>query len=250
MPRPHRRSSAQLTPQISVVLPTFNEAGNIGPLIDRTLAALGGEGPPLELVVVDDDSPDGTAEVVAGRAAADGRVRLVQRRGEKGLTSAICRGIAEARGRWIGWMDCDLSMPPEEWPRLRAALAAGADLAIASRYVAGGQDAGHDLRGRFFSRLINLAAALALDPTIGDYTSGYVLARRQVLRQVPLRGDYGEYCIDLLCRARRAGFRVEEVPYRCVPRQSGESKTATSSLGYLRRGARYVATIARLRLAR
>lgn len=238
------------TPQISIVLPTFNEAGNIGPLIDRTLAALGHTPGGVEVVVVDDNSPDGTWRLVAQRAQADPRVRLIHRTGESGLTSAIQRGIREARGRWVGWMDCDLSMPPEDWPQLAAALAGGADMAVGSRYVPGGGDVAHSLTGRLFSRIINLWAGLVLVWSIKDYTSGFILARRQIFDEIDLRGDYGEYCIDLLYRAHRAGYAIRELPYLCVPREAGESKTATNVWGYLTRGVNYVTTVLRLRFGR
>jgi dolichol-phosphate mannosyltransferase len=235
------------TPQISIVLPTFNEAGNIEPLIDRTLAALGHYPGGVEVVVVDDNSPDGTWRLVAERAKTDNRVRLIHRTTESGLTSAISRGIHEARGEWVGWMDCDLSMPPEEWPGLAQAVAQGAGLAIGSRYVPGGGDVAHSFTGRLFSRIINLWAGLILDWSIKDYTSGFILGRKEVFDRIDLRGDYGEYCIDLLYRTRRAGYTVHELPYLCVPREVGESKTAANVWGYLARGVNYVTTVLRLR---
>jgi len=235
------------SPHLSIVLPTYNEAGNIEPLIDRTLQALGDYPGGVEVVVVDDDSPDGTWQLVAARAESDPRVRLIHRQNESGLTSAISRGIQEARGQWVGWMDCDLSMPPEEWPALAEALAGGADMAVGSRYVPGGGDVAHSFVGRTFSRIINLWAGLMLDWSIKDYTSGFILGRKAVFDKVKLRGDYGEYCIDMLYRSKRAGFTIRELPYLCVPREVGESKTATNVWGYLTRGVNYVKTVGQLR---
>jgi dolichol-phosphate mannosyltransferase len=235
------------SPQISIVLPTYNEAGNIEELIDRTLQALGDYPGGVEVVVVDDDSPDGTWQLVAKKGETDARVRLIHRTGEKGLTSAISRGIHEARGQWVGWMDCDFSMPPEEWPRLADALANGAGMAVGSRYVPGGGDVAHSFTGRLFSRIINVWAGLILDWSIKDYTSGFILGRREVFDHIDLRGDYGEYCIDMLYRAKRAGFTIRELPYLCIPRESGESKTATDVWGYLSRGVNYITTVLRLR---
>jgi len=237
----------QPTPQISIVLPTFNEAGNIELLIDRTLAALGDWPGGVEIVVVDDNSPDGTWQLVAARAQNDARVRLIHRTTESGLTSAINRGIREARGQYIGWMDCDMSMPPEMWPALAQVLDNGAGMAVGSRYVPGGGDVAHSFTGRTFSRIINIYAGVVLDWSIKDYTSGFILARRQVFEQITLRGDYGEYCIDLLYRAKRAGYAIRELPYLCVPREAGESKTAVSAWGYLTRGVNYVTTVLKLR---
>lgn len=237
-------------PHLTILLPTYNEAGNIEKLIERTLKAVGKYPGGVEVVVVDDDSPDGTWQLAAKKGKTDRRVRLIHRRQERGLTSALNRGIREARGQWIGWMDCDMSMPPEVWPRLVQALADGADVAIGSRYVPGGSDAAHTLTGRLFSRTINVWAGLMLSWSIKDYTSGFVLARRSVFDDLELRGDYGEYCIDMLYRAKQAGCEIVELPYVCVPRMAGESKTAQNAWGYLRRGVNYVKTLFSLRFGR
>jgi dolichol-phosphate mannosyltransferase len=230
---------------VSVVLPTFNERDNIGPLIEALLACLGDV--PAEIIVVDDDSPDGTWQVVAGMARQDERVRLLHRVEERGLTSAIVAGIGQARGDIVVWMDCDFSMPPAVVPRLVATVDQGYDLAVGSRYVRGGRDVGHSWLGQAFSWTINLYASVLLGWEVRDYTSGFIAARRQVFDLVALQGDYGEYCIDLLYRARRLGFRIKELPYACVPRQSGESKTAVNAWGYLGRGTKYVTAVLRLR---
>ncbi|MGQ9593581.1 MAG: polyprenol monophosphomannose synthase [Anaerolineae bacterium] len=229
---------------VSVVLPTYNERDNIGPLIQALLAQVQ---EPVEVWVVDDDSPDGTWQVVQALAEEDPRVHLLRRVGERGLTSALAAGIAASRGEVVVWMDCDFSMPPEVVPRLVAALG-GADVAVGSRYVRGGQDVGHSWMARAFSWAINLFASLLLGWGVRDYTSGFVAALREVLERIPLRGDYGEYCIDFLYRAQRAGCRVVEIPYTCAERASGESKTGANVLDYLRRGWKYVWTVLRLRL--
>lgn len=233
-------------PTVSVVLPTYNERDNIVPLIQAILLHTQH---PTEVWVVDDDSPDGTWQVVQGMAAKDPRVHLLRRVDERGLTSAIAAGIAASRGDVVVWMDCDFSMPPEVVPQLVAALEK-ADVAVGSRYVCGGRDVGHSPMARAFSRAINLFASLLLGWGVRDYTSGFIAARREVLERIPLRGDYGEYCIDLLYRAQRAGYRVVEIPYTCVERAGGESKTGANVLDYLRRGWKYVWTVLRLRLGR
>lgn len=230
---------------VSVVLPTYDERENIGPLIERILASVQR---PIEIVVVDDDSPDGTWQVVQAMAEQDPRVRLLRRTEERGLTSALMAGIGLAGGAVIAWMDCDLSMPPEVLPALLEATAE-VDLAVGSRFVPGGADVGHSFVGRLFSRTINLIASLLLGWEIKDYTSGFLAVRRHVFDDITLRGDYGEYCIDLLARARRLGFTIREIPYSCVPRLRGESKTATNVVGYVRRGWKYVLAVLRLRFA-
>ena len=156
-------------------------------------------------------------------------MHLLLRTTERGLTSAIWAGIQAADTDAVSWMDCDLAMPPETIPLLLDRLNAGADIAIGSRYVRGGSDPGHGLMARAFSIVINTFASLLLGWGVRDYTSGFVVARREVFEKIKLNGDYGEYCIDLLARAQQMGYRVEEVPYACGARFSGESKTGQTS---------------------
>ena len=106
-------------PLVSVVLPTFNEAGNIGLLIEGLLSALP---PSSEIIVVDDDSPDLTWQVVEAMQGLDGRIRLIRRIGRRGLTTALQEGIRAAEGDYVFWMDCDLSQPPELISRLLEVL--------------------------------------------------------------------------------------------------------------------------------
>lgn len=282
MPAHHGSTSGA---PVCTVLPTYNERHNMPPLIERLLACMP---PPYLILVVDDDSPDGTWQVVeelAARAnaappaqtlpgqplpspsetppgqpfsslfegeAGRGSVALVRRTDARGLTSAIQRGIHEAIHTYgagvVTWMDCDLSMPPEAVPRLVQAIVGGhADIAVGSRWIAGGADVAHGLMARVLSWIINRLAILMLGNQVHDYTSGFIAARAGLLEQIPLRGDYGEYCIDLLARAGRMGYRLVEVPYVCVPRKAGDSKTGVNLWDYLSKGRKYVATIWNLR---
>ena len=258
---------------VCTVLPTYNERHNMPPLIERLLASMP---PPYLILVVDDDSPDGTWQVVeelaahynaapssqaqpgyplsspAEAEAGRERLALVRRTNAKGLTSAIQSGIDEAIHTYgahvVTWMDCDLSMPPEDVPRLVQAITSGrADVAVGSRWVAGGADVAHGAMARGLSWIINRFAILMLGNQVHDYTSGFIAARAEVLEQIPLRGDYGEYCIDLLARAARLGYRLVEAPYVCVPRNAGDSKTGVNLWDYLSKGRKYVATIWTLR---
>jgi dolichol-phosphate mannosyltransferase len=199
-----------------------------------------------EIIVVDDDSPDRTWEGVEAFGQKEPRVRLLRRIGRKGLTSALQEGINLSKGRYVFWMDCDFSMPPDKIPVLMQALE-DHDIAMASRYIPGGEEKGHSPLGSFLSRAICSLASRVLSPAIKDYTSGYIGMRREVLQSLPLRGDYGEYFIELIYKAYKKGYRIKEIPYRCLPRRSGESKTATDLWGYLKRGRKYLTTIVRLR---
>ncbi|MCB0004717.1 MAG: glycosyltransferase, partial [Anaerolineae bacterium] len=155
---------------VCTVLPTYNERDNIGPLIRRLLDA---NAAPCMVLVVDDNSPDGTWQVVEEMAAQDpGRVALVRRIDESGLTSAIQRGIDEAIDNHgasvVTWMDCDLSMPPEDVPRLVAAVRNGADLAVGSRWISGGSDVAHGFMARTLSWTINHYAMALLGSSVHD----------------------------------------------------------------------------------
>ena len=244
--------SAQST-LVCTVLPTYNEAENIGPLIEGVLA---GAITPHLVLVVDDNSPDGTSAVVEKLITQrppdpNRRVVLLRRVGEKGLTSAIQRGIDEAlqthKAAIVTWMDCDLSMPPSDVAKLVQAVLDGADLAVGSRWIPGGADVAHGPMARSLSWIINHFAIVLLGSQVHDYTSGFIAARAEVLEKLRLQGDYGEYCIDLLGRASHSGHQLREVPYICVPRTTGESKTGATLWDYLVKGRKYVSTIWRVR---
>ena len=246
-PQAVSRSASPSPLSLTVILPTYNERENITILIAGILASVH---TPVQVLVVDDDSPDGTWQVVQEIATQEPRVRLLHRTTERGLTSAIWAGIQAADTDAVSWMDCDLAMPPETIPLLLDRLNAGADVAIGSRYVRGGKDVGHSFMARAFSVTINTFASLLLGWGVRDYTSGFVAARRSVFDEIRLQGDYGEYCIDLLGRAQRFGLRVQEVPYICGSRLHGESKTGADIGDYLRKGWKYVMTVLKLAIGR
>jgi dolichol-phosphate mannosyltransferase len=145
-------------------------------------------------------------------------------------------------------MDADGSMPADVIPRLVAATT-DADVAVASRYAVGGRDARDSSARILASRVINAFGTLCLGGPVRDWTSGFVAARRAALVREPIRADhvYGDYCIDFLHRACRRGLRVVEVPYACVERRAGTTKTSPSPRRFAALGLRYVQTIWRLR---
>lgn len=250
---------------VSYVLPTMNEANNIGRLIDG-LIAVSSDYRVAQVIVVDDNSTDGTREEVMERASVDERVVPVFRSGRGNLVTAIQEGIDRATGDVVVWMDTDLSMPVEVVPRLLAQIDAGYDMAIGSRFVEGGgfkgvteedtsalqvyrnlKDSNDSLIAVILSRLLNYSIWLTLGFQTRDYTSGFIAGRRTIFDSIRLRGDYGEYCIDMLYRARIMGYRLIEVGYICKPREHGESKTGADLFDYARRGIRYVTTAVGLR---
>ncbi len=228
----------------SIILPTYNEAGNIQELIeeiDRTVRY------PKEIIVVDDNSPDGTSGKVASYMKKTHRahIRLETRKTNRGLTPSIRRGIEIARGDVVVWMDADFSMPPRVINTLVHMLEQSFDVAVGSRFVPGGETkhakgAKESRAAIVLSALFNRIVPILLGQQFHDYTSGFIAVRREVLRVIPLRGFYGEYFIDLITRAFRQGFRVAEVPYVCLPRRAGTSKTD------LLAGRRYISAVLRL----
>ncbi len=202
---------------ISVVVPTYNEAATIPTLAARLVAALGER--PWELIVVDDGSPDGTADV-AGRLAPRTPVRVVRRSGKLGLATAVMAGMHEARADVLVVMDADLSHPPEVVPALVDAVEGGADLAVGSRYVLGGGTVDWPLRRRIVSRVACLMGNVLVP--VRDATSGFFALRRSVIDGVRLDPIGFKIGFEVMARGRYT--RVVEVPYTFHDREAGKSK--------------------------
>jgi dolichol-phosphate mannosyltransferase len=238
---------------VSIILPTLNEAGNIVSMIHCTVEALQKAGiNEIEIIVVDDDSSDRTWEIASGVVYPPARVEVIRRMENHGLTASLSAGIEAARQSVLVWLDCDFSHPPERIPQMLYMLDQGFDVVVNSRYVVGG---GEDRRGEwgamqmFLSLSLNWFTRFFLDASFADYTSGFVAVRREVFQEISLRGDYGEYFVDFIFRTLRKKYRVCELPYLAMPRRSGESKTGTNLIQFLRRGRKYIGTVIGLRLA-
>lgn len=226
---------------VSLILPTFNEAENIIPLIKAIKKAVK---KPLEIIVVDDNSPDGTSKIVSKyqKKVAD-KVFLITRYKNKGLTNSIRDGILAAKGEVVVWMDCDFSHPPQFINKLLDKIDEGYDIAVASRFIKGGGfqgKRGENLLAIFLSRLMNYSIQFMLGGEFKDYTSGFIAVRLNVIRAIKLRGDYGEYFIDLIYKALAHKFKVVEIPFVNLPRKSGESKTGSNLYEYIMRGRKYI----------
>jgi len=209
-----------------IVTPTYEEAENIVEFLERTRAAA----PEADILVVDDNSPDGTAELVEAARAADPRISLLRRPAKNGLGSAYLAGFAEGLERGFDIlveMDADLSHDPVALPALVSAATHGADVAIGSRYVAGGSTPDWTWRRAFLSRWGNRYAALALGLAVNDSTSGYRAYRADALRRVDLGHvrayGYG-FQVEMTYRLINQGGRVVEIPVAFVDRRAGESK--------------------------
>ncbi|MBB5897635.1 polyprenol monophosphomannose synthase [Kutzneria kofuensis] len=219
-----RDSRAELG-QVLVVIPTYNERENLGPIVARLQEAL----PEAHALVVDDGSPDGTGQLADEMAAADERVHVMHRTEKAGLGAAYVAGFGWALDRDYGViveMDADGSHAPEDLPRLLDALT-DADLALGSRYVPGGRVVNWPKYRELISRGGGFYSRIALGAKIRDITGGFKAFRREVLEKINIQSVASQgYCfqIDLTWRTIEAGFEVVEVPITFTERAIGQSK--------------------------
>jgi dolichol-phosphate mannosyltransferase len=209
-----------------IVVPTYNEADNIEPLVRAVRAAV----PDGRVLVVDDRSPDGTGEIADALAAADEQVEVLHRPGKAGLGLAYVNGFAHALRAGAGYiveMDADLSHDPEDVPRLLERARAGADLVLGSRYVDGGGVADWDLLRRVISRAGCRYARGVLGVPVRDLTGGFKAFRASTLRAIDfetVRSEGYAFQVELTYRALALGLQVEEVPITFRDRTAGDSK--------------------------
>ena len=213
--------------RILVVLPTYNEVENMPVVLPRIREAV----PDAHVLVVDDASPDGTADKADALGAELGNIEVLRRSGARGLGPAYADGFAQGLDRGFDvlvGMDADLSHDPDVLPALTAPVVAGrADMAIGSRYVPGGAIPHWPVHRRALSRWGNRYATAALRLPVHDATSGYRAFSADLLRRIDTAGfragGYG-FLIELVYRVARAGGRIAETPIVFVDRERGESK--------------------------
>ncbi len=209
---------------VSVILPTYDERDNVGVLVPRVLDILGPVG--VEVIVVDDASPDGTADVVRGMAAADPRVRLHERSGKLGLSSAVFAGVEMARGTYVCVMDADLSHDPEELPDMLAMAQSGCDVVIGSRFAKGGSPGASTLPRLIVTVVANSVARMLLGLRAKDVLTGFVLCRREAIADMPAHHSSGSFKFLLELLATRKHLVVGEWPIVFQPRAAGASKAS------------------------
>jgi dolichol-phosphate mannosyltransferase len=209
-----------------IVLPTYQEAANVAAVLRRVRAAT----PAASVLVVDDGSPDGTADLAAAVASELGGIELIRRDHKMGLGTAYREGFRWGLDRdfeLMVEMDADMSHDPADLPRLLAAVEDGADLALGSRYIAGGSIPAWSVYRRTLSRQGNRYAARMLRLPVADATSGFRVYRAGMLAELDLgsvRADGYGFQIELVHRVARKGGRIVEVPIRFTERVRGHSK--------------------------
>lgn len=210
---------------VLVIIPTYNEAGNIEPVTARLREAV----PDAHLLIADDNSPDGTGKAADELAAQDEHIHVLHRPGKQGLGAAYLAGFRWGMERGYGVlveMDADGSHQPEELPRLLTALK-GADLVLGSRWVPGGRVVNWPRSRRFISRGGSVYSRVLLGLPLRDVTGGFRAFRTETLHGLGIDTVSSQgYCfqVDLANRAVRAGYHVVEVPITFIERVRGNSK--------------------------
>ena len=214
--------------QLSLIVPTYQEAANIVPLIHQLTQLLDPQLPhQYELIVVDDNSPDCTWETAQALTSQFPQVRVMRRIQERGLSTAVIRGWQVARGRILGVIDADLQHPPNTLSQLLSEIRRGADLAVASRHVTGGGVSDWSLARRVLSRGAQMLGLIILPEVVGrvsDPMSGYFLVRREAIAHCPLSPVGYKILIEVLGRGRVRW--IGECGYVFQDRQEGDSKVS------------------------
>ena len=217
--------------KVSIILSTYNEALVIEDTINKIFKYLNN----VEIILVDDNSPDGTFEKAKKINNPNLKVFL---RKSRGLASAFLLGLINSSSEVVGWLDSNMGGLAERLPEMLGQLEKN-DIVILSRYV----DGGTDLRSKqrvLSSQLINFFCRLILSNKIKDYTSGIFLMKREVLLStVPIATGHGEFFIEFIYKAHKAGNKIVELPYVHPPDIEGMSKTASSILRLCYLGFKY-----------
>jgi dolichol-phosphate mannosyltransferase len=232
--RPDSAEHVGSSQKLALVVPTLCEAGNIRALLERIRGALDPLGMPYELIVVDDDSGDGIDEIVGQIASKDPRVRLLVRKGVRGLAGAVIHGWRNTDAGILGVMDADLQHPPELLPQLWQALQSGADVVVASRSAPRGS------RGNWnrFRHLLSQVAIWMTWPLqkpgirVQDPMSGFFLARRSCIKDITLQPQGFKILLEILVRGNLDS--AKEIPFIFGQRYAGRSKASLKvGLDYL-----------------
>jgi glycosyltransferase involved in cell wall biosynthesis len=247
---------------LSIVLPTFNERQNLEILVPEILnSAWGFSAQNLRLIVVDDNSTDGTLSVLQNYVNLDSRFSYIVRSGKPSLPLSIWEGIYASETGYVAWLDADGSMPIRDLIRFVSIVnTEDLDVVVGSRFVAGGgfkglnevgkttvrdfysnlKDSQDSILAVVLSRALNEILRMILRAGIRDLTSGFIVADKNFINESDFVASYGDYCPVLIKRFVLRGARIQEIGYLCVPRVHGQSKTGSSIITYIRRGLPYI----------
>jgi len=217
--------------ELSVVVPCFNEAARLPASLEQAGGYLELQGSAFELLLVDDGSSDRTPKLIREAASRDRHVHSVLLPANRGKGRAVAEGVARSRGGLVLISDADFSAPIEEMPKLEAAIAAGADVAIGSRAKRGAREVDQPLYRRLMGKSFNLLVQGLLLPGIWDTQCGFKLFRGDVARDLfgRLQTDGFAYDVEILVLARRSGYRISEVPVRWINSSTTRVQTVKHS---------------------
>ena len=223
----------------SIILCTYNEAK----YIENAVSELEKNIPNLELVIVDDCSSDGTTEIIK-KLNSDNKFKVIFRNKSRGLASAFLRGLIDATGDYIGWIDTNMEELAPRFIEMAEELKYNNDLVILSRYIEGGDDKRNLIRA-LCSKYFNILCRIMLTPTIKDFTSSIFLMKRQIINEVTILGyGHGEFFIEFLHKVHKKGFKIKEIPYIQKKEQdTTNSKSAPNLIKFLYLGFIYVLRI-------
>ncbi len=223
---------------ISIVIPTYNERQNIIKMLD-SLDMYHLRGMEAEIIIIDDNSPDGTGRIVEEYARKSKKekaysIQIIQRKNQRGLSSAVLAGIQSAKGEAVIVMDSDFSHPPETIPKMISELHdSGCDIVVASRYVKGGSVSGWPFKRKLISKGATKIAQHGLGIKIKDPMSGFFAFKRHIIKNIKFDALGYKILLEILVKAR--GAKVKEIPYDFIDRTLGPSKLDVSvSLDYLK----------------
>ena len=197
-----------MSAKTSIILCTYNEANHI----ENAISELEKYIPNLELVIVDDNSSDGTVEIIK-RLNVGNKFKAIFRKKNRGLASAFLRGLIETTGDNIGWMDTNMGEVAPRFIEMTEELKLNNDLVILSRYIAGGGDKRSLIRV-LCSKYFNILCRIVLTSSIKDFTSSIFLMKKQIINEVTFLGyGHGEFFIEFLHKVHKKGFKIKEIPY-------------------------------------
>lgn len=229
-------STIKRSKSLSIVIPTYNESKNIVRILDSLNISIPRD-LDTEVIVVDDNSPDGTSNTVeeyAKRLDKGLDIQVIKRKNERGLSSAIVKGIEHAMGEAVVVMDSDLSHPPQTIPKMIEELRkSGCDIVVASRYIKGGSISGWPFKRKLISKGATKIAQHGLGIKIKDPMSGFFAFKRNIVKNIKFDAIGYKILLEILVKARNA--KVKEIPYSFIDRTSGSSKMSVSvGIDYLK----------------
>ena len=217
--------------EVSIVLCTYNEEKFIGATLDSIKAKIKN----AEIIVVDDNSSDKTVQIIKKKKKNNKNIKLIQRTKIRGLASAFTVGLMNASGKYVGWLDTNMSYVLKYFPFMKRSLKKNNDLILLSRYIPRGKDERHYLRV-LSSKLLNFFCRFYLTSKINDFSSGIFLMKKEILNEVvPFGYGHGEFFIEFIYRLSKTNFKIKEIPYtQRADEIPGNSKTAPNSFQFLK----------------